>query len=74
MAGVLAYDNTWSKNDIPDDDLAFLKRVLEASDDETLWAMLDFCGHDQSGVYVGGTLIDWIELSSLSWKLFVPHE
>lgn len=60
-----AYDNTWRKGDMLVDDLAFLKRVLETSDDETLWAMLDFCGDSQRGVHVGDTLIDWAELSLL---------
>ncbi len=60
-----AYDNTWSKKDMPDDDIAFLKRVLETSNDEALWAMLDFCGDNERGVHVGDTFIDWPELSPL---------
>ena len=60
-----AYDNTWEKNAISDDGVAFLKRVLEMNDDETLWSMLDFCAENEHGVYVSDTLVDWQELSSL---------
>ncbi len=60
-----AYDNTWSKADMPDDDVVFLQRVMETSDDEALWAMLDFCGDNRRGVHVGDTFIDWHELSPL---------
>ena len=57
-----AYDNTWEKADISDDDVAFLKRVLKMNDDETLWSMLDFCAEHERGVYVGDTFVDWPEL------------
>lgn len=60
-----AYDNTWSEKDIPEDDFAFLKRVLEASDDEALWAMLEFCEESEQGIFVGDTFIEWEELSPL---------
>lgn len=50
---------------MPNDDVAFLKRVLETSNDEALWAMLDFCGNNERGVHVGDTFIDWSELSPL---------
>ena len=53
-----AYDNTWEKGDIPDDDVAFLKRVLKMNDDETLWSMLDFCAENERGVHVGDTFVD----------------
>jgi len=33
---------------MPDDDVAFLKRVLATSEDEALWAMVDF----RRGVHV----------------------
>jgi len=60
-----AYDNTWSKADMPDDDVAFLKRVLATSEDEALWAMLDFCSDFRRGIHVGDTFIDWPELRLL---------
>lgn len=60
-----AYDNTWEQGEIPDDDFAFLKRVLETSNDETLRSMMDFCAENERGVYVGNTFIDWPELSPL---------
>lgn len=60
-----AYDNTWNRTDIPDDDVAFLKRVLATSEDETLWAMLNFCSDFRQGIHVGDDFIDWPELSPL---------
>lgn len=63
--GWRAYDNTWEKADISDDDVAFLKRVLKMNDDEILWSMLDFCAEHERGVYVGDTFVDWPELSLL---------
>lgn len=60
-----AYDNTWSEKAVPKDDLEFLKRVLEVSDDETLWGMLDFCEENEQGIHVGNTFIEWQELSPL---------
>ena len=57
-----AYDNTWSMTDMPDDDVAFLKRVLATSEDEALWAMIDFCNEFGRGIHVGDTFIDWPEL------------
>lgn len=60
-----AYDNNWSKADMPDDDVAFLKRVLAASGDEALWAILDFCRDFKQGIYVGDNFIGWPKLSPL---------
>ena len=59
------YDGSWSKTDMPEDDVAFLKRVLATSEDEALWAMLDFCGENERGVHIGETFIDWSELLPL---------
>lgn len=47
------------------DDLAFLKRILETSRDETLWAMLDFCEQYERGLYVNDTFITWPRLLPL---------
>jgi hypothetical protein len=58
-----AYDNTWSEKDMPKDDLEFLKRVLEVSEDETLWGMLDFCEENEQGIHVGNRFIEWQKLS-----------
>jgi hypothetical protein len=58
-------DSSWSKADIPDDAVVFLKRVMATSEDKALWAMLDFCGDFRQGINVGGTFIDWPELSLL---------
>ena len=60
-----AYDNTWKREEMPTDDLAFLKRVLETSRDETLWAMLSFCEQYERGLYVGNTFITWPRLLPL---------
>ena len=60
-----AYDNTWSEKDVPKDDLDFLTRVLEVSDDETLWGMLEFCEENEQGIHVGSSFIEWQEFSPL---------
>ncbi|HZL79795.1 MAG TPA: hypothetical protein VFC17_13245 [Candidatus Limnocylindrales bacterium] len=60
-----AYDNTWSEKDMPKDDLDFLKRVLEVSDDETLWGMLEFCEENEQGIHIGDRFIEWQEFSPL---------
>ena len=59
------YDNTWEKEDMPEDDLKFLQRVLETSNDEKLWAMLESCEANKTGLYVGDTFIDWPQLLPL---------
>jgi hypothetical protein len=66
------YDSSWSKVDISDDAVAFLKRVMATSEDKALWAMLDFCGNFSQGINVGVTFIDWPELSLLLG--FVPAQ
>ena len=50
---------------MPDDDVAFLKRVLAKSEDEALWAMIDFCSDVRQGIHVGDNFVDWPELSPL---------
>jgi len=60
-----AYDSSWSEADMPPNDVAFLKRVLKTSEEETFWAMLDFCSDFKHGVHVGDTFIDWPELRPL---------
>jgi len=50
---------------MPGDDVAFLKRVLATSEDEALWAMMDFCSEFRRGVHVGDTFIDWPKLRLL---------
>ena len=60
-----AYDSSWSKADMLDDGLAFLKRVIATSEDQAVWAMLDSCGNFRHGIRVGDTTIDWPELSLL---------
>lgn len=66
-----ACDGSWSKTDIPeDDDVAFLKRVLATSEDDALWAMIDFCSDFRQGIHVGDNFVDWPELSPLLG--FVP--
>ena len=60
-----AYDNTWNEEDTPKDDLEFLKRVMETSNDEVLWGMLEFCEENEQGIHVGNTFIEWQEFSPL---------
>ena len=60
-----AYDNTWNEKDMPKDDLEFLKRVLETSNDETLWEMLEFCEENAQGIHIGDSLIEWGEFSPI---------
>lgn len=50
---------------MPDDDVVFLKRVLATSEDEALWAMMNFCAEYERGLYVGNTFVDWPEPSLL---------
>ncbi|MBI3415891.1 MAG: hypothetical protein HY043_11365 [Verrucomicrobia bacterium] len=60
-----AYDGSWSKADMPEDDVVFLKRVLATSEDKALWAMVDFCSDFRQGIHVGDNFVDWPELSPL---------
>lgn len=60
-----AYDNTWSKDEMVEDDLEFLRRVIETSSDEALWAMLEFCEENKQGVFVGDSFIKWENFSPI---------
>jgi hypothetical protein len=51
------YDNTWHDG-IPDDDMEFLKKVLQ-SDDVLLWAMIEYCDEEKKGVHIGDHYYTW---------------
>jgi hypothetical protein len=50
---------------IPDDDLEFLKLVLESGVDEQLSAMLDYCRDTEHGLYIGDTWYEWDKVKSI---------
>lgn len=56
------YDNTWEL--IPDDDMEFLKLVVD-SNDETVGSMFEFAAENQQGVYVGEAFYEWDEYKHL---------
>lgn len=59
------YCNTWRREDVPENDLEFLKRVFATSEDTTLWAMVSFCSDFRQGILVGDNFVDWPALRPL---------
>lgn len=57
-----SYDNTWDS--IPEDDLEVLKLVL-ASDNQTISAMMDFVQEHERGITIGGTEYSWGKIKHL---------
>lgn len=57
-----AYENTW--NNIPDDDLDILSKVLE-SDDDIIKEMMDFIAEDKESVDIGGNSYAYDEYKHL---------
>jgi hypothetical protein len=54
-----SYDNTWE--DIPDEPLEILKRVVEVCND-TMWAMLESVKDNKLGMYIGDNWYEWKQI------------
>lgn len=54
-----AYINTW--DDIPDDDMEILKRVIDIGAND-IDPMLEHVQGNEKGIYIGGNWYDWDEI------------
>lgn len=61
------YYNAWHDG-IPDDDMEFLKKVLD-SDDACLWAMIDYCEDEKKGVHIGDNYYPWERIVEIVRKI-----
>ena len=57
-----AYDDIW--DDIPDDDMDVLHRVLE-SEDHDIVEMLEFVAEHKKGIHIGEEWYKWNEIESV---------
>lgn len=62
--GYRAYDDyagTYCNNlpSIPDDDLEFLRAVVDNGIDETLAGLISYCRETEKGLCIGDTFYDW---------------
>lgn len=57
------YENTWHDG-TPSDDLQFLRKVL-ASNNTTLWSMIENCKTERRGVFIAEKYYPWNEIESL---------
>jgi hypothetical protein len=58
-----AYNNTWDS--VPEDDLEFLRQIIEDSTDEKVQSMLEFVEENENGVYIDKTYYSWDEIKHL---------